>query len=388
MSISNAIDIADGLLSRPTAPLLEGLPSKWIMSFAQERGLNSYQDGAGNVVVTNSKSAAIDPSPSQLVLVAHLDHPGFVFEGDARVTTKKLLPLTFRGGLQSSHALAGSPLSFFHQDQTDPIGTAVLVAATGDEHGRLSGASVEITEGEILPGCFAMWDFPELAPDGVLIDNHSIKARACDDLLGAAAILACLDSVGKSNAGDMSVCGLFTRAEEVGFFGTLEAIRLGTVPANSVVISLECSKALSSAQQGDGVIVRVGDRMTVFDPRLTEALRVAADQMVANSKDVGFRYQRKLMDGGACEASAFCATGYQASGLALPLGNYHNANDDGPGLAAEHVMISDYLAEVALLTNLALDPSFIDLATRTAPPAWLDDRMAKAQAALNGGTNA
>lgn len=128
--------------------------------------------------------------------------------------------------------------------------------------------------------------------------------------------------------------------------------------------------------------------MTVFDPRLTQALRVAADQMVTSSKDEGFRYQRKLMDGGACEASAFCATGYQASGLALPLGNYHNANDDGPGLAAEHVMISDYLAEVALLTNIALDPSFIDLATRGAPPAWLDDRMTKAQEALSGGNNA
>jgi endoglucanase len=37
-----------------------------------------------------------------------------------------------------------------------------------------------------------------------------------------------------------------------------------------------------------------------------------------------FKWQRKLMAGGACEATAFSAFGFQSTCLCLPLGNYHN----------------------------------------------------------------
>src|SRR5437899_2824949 len=97
-----------------------------------------------------------------------------------------------------------------------------------------------------------------------------ITARVCDDLLGVAAILACLAEVKDRAPDGVAVWGLLTRAEEVGFLGALEAIRLGTVPASSTVLSLECSKALVNAPQGDGVIVRVGDRSSVFAPALTD----------------------------------------------------------------------------------------------------------------------
>jgi endoglucanase len=175
------------------------------------------------------------------------------------------------------------------------------------------------------------------------------------------------------------VWGLFTRAEEVGFLGALEAVRLGTVPAGASVLSLECSKALPSAPQGDGVIVRVGDRMSIFDPDLTQSLRTAADALAG--RDRSFRYQRKLMDGGACEATVFCASGFRASGLAVPLGNYHNASDDGIGIAPEHVVVDDWLAEVALLVELGCDPGLFDDETAE-PPPWLQERAATARATL------
>jgi endoglucanase len=37
-----------------------------------------------------------------------------------------------------------------------------------------------------------------------------------------------------------------------------------------------------------------------------------------------FLFQRQLMDGGACEATAFAAFGFRSAGLSLPLRNYHN----------------------------------------------------------------
>lgn len=382
MSPAAPLDIAAGLLAQPTVPFMEDLPAEWITRFATERGLHTHRDRAGNVVVTYNGAKAVASHRPPLVLVAHLDHPGFVFEGDTTVGPGETVSLTFRGGLTAGHVTAGTTLAFFRRGDPYPVGTGVLLTADADPHGRLAAAGVEVMSGEIGVDHFAMWDFPELAPAGVIIDDARITARACDDLLGAAAIIAALDTVATETPSDVSVMGLFTRAEEVGFLGALEAIRLGTVPAGALVLSLECSKALLSAPQGGGVIVRVGDRLSVFDPLLTESLRTASEQLAADQSVAGFGYQRKLMDGGACEASAFCAAGYRASGLALPLGNYHNADDRDPGIAAEHVLIADFLSEVGLLIRLTADSAFIEAAHNITPPAWLSERMTAAHLAL------
>jgi endoglucanase len=315
-----------------------------VRAFADERGLTHQTDAAGNVVVKYGTGRP-------LVLVAHLDHPGFHVVGDS---------LAFKGGLMAANALPGSPLHYFRRGERDPIGSGELLTATADDNGRLTGGTATDVQGD-----FAMWGFP-----GWSIEDDRITARVCDDLLGCAAILSTLDEI--ATAGESTcVWGLFTRAEEEGFLGAFEAIRLGTVPKDADVLSLECSKALVNAPQGGGVIVRVGDRMSIFDPSLTAALETAA-------KDV--THQRRLMDGGACEATAFCAAGYRASGLAVPLGGYHNASDGDPGIVPETVMVADYLSEVQLLTSLARNPEL--LRPTDGPPAWFAERSAKARDAL------
>jgi endoglucanase len=115
--------------------------------------------------------------------------------------------------------------------------------------------------------------------------------------------------------------------------------------------------------------------MSIFDPSLTAALEAAA------SKVDGLTFQRRLMDGGACEATAFCAAGYRASGVAVPLGGYHNASDGEPGIVPETVMVDDYLSEVRLLTSLAHNP---DLLQPQGEPAWYAKRSAEAQRLLSG----
>jgi hypothetical protein len=77
-------------------------------------------------------------------------------------------------------------------------------------------------------------------------------------------------------------------------------------------------------------------------------------------------WQRKLMAGGACEASVFCQYGYDATCICLPLGNYHNMPHldalqagtydratQGPlRCAREFVHTKDYLGMVDLLVAL------------------------------------
>jgi endoglucanase len=353
--MTDALALAEGLLSNPTAPFIEDLPAQHVRAFADERGLVHETDAAGNVVVKFGTG-------TPLVLVAHLDHPGFhVVAGSVRGRPGEL---AFKGGLLAANARPGSPLHYFRRGDRDPIGEGELLTAT-EENGRLTGATATNVAGD-----FAMWGFP-----GWSIEDGKITARVCDDLVGCTAILSVLDEIARSRP-STCVWGLFTRAEEEGFLGALESIRLGTVPKDADVLSLECSKALPSAPQGGGVIVRVGDRMSIFDPSLTAALEAAAASVD------GLQSQRRLMDGGACEATAFCAAGYRASGVAVPLGGYHNASDGEPGIVPETVTTEDYLSEVRLLTALAHNP---DLLRDRGTPAWFATRTEEARRRLASG---
>lgn len=359
-----ALEIAEELLSLPTAPLVEELPAASVAAFGRERGLDGARDAAGNVVLRHNGTVRDTSTP--LVLVAHLDHPGFTVDtvaGDE-------VGLTFRGGLAGAAAAPGSSIAYFRPGRAEPVGKGEIRTAA-ESDGRLRSALASVTDGTADVGGFAMWGFP-----GFEVVDDRIRSRACDDLLGAAAALATLETAARNDA-DAAVWGLFTRAEEIGLLGAFEAIRLGTVPPDAVVLSLETSKALPGAPQGNGVIVRVGDRRSIFDPVTTAALQQAAERA---GRSAGVRSQRRLMDGGVCEASAFCAAGYRSSGLAVPLGNYHNASDDGGGVAAEHVLVEDYLAEVTLLEALIEVP----LALGADDDGWLAERSAEAQRMLSG----
>ena len=58
------------------------------------------------------------------------------------------------------------------------------------------------------------------------------------------------------------------------------------------------------------------------------------------------------MSGGVCEASAFALYGYRTTGIAFPLGNYHNGAPDG-SIQAEYIHTEDYLGGVRLIVEAA-----------------------------------
>ncbi|MFM9143799.1 MAG: hypothetical protein ACKORL_00105 [Phycisphaerales bacterium] len=109
----------------------------------------------------------------------------------------------------------------------------------------------------------------------------------------------------------------------------------------------------------------LGDRISVFTPELTN--RLAELYGDAAKKDPAFRWQRKLMPGGACEATAFASYGYRSTCLCLPLGNYHHMADiDGVAagarparVAREYVSLADFhsLVEMLHLAARGLDDS-------------------------------
>jgi endoglucanase len=59
------------------------------------------------------------------------------------------------------------------------------------------------------------------------------------------------------------------------------------------------------------------------------------------------------MDGGTCESSAYCQLGYDATGLCVALGNYHNVDAKRKKLAPEYIDLGDFDNVVLWFVELA-----------------------------------
>jgi endoglucanase len=360
----------------PTAAGREWRVIDWIGSWvAQRPDLSLRADDAGNLVVAFAAPGATDQPP--LLITAHLDHPAFVL---TRVVGPGTVELEFRGGVMdvffnqapvTLHPRAGAPI------------LATLTGETTPRHPGLKSYLADLDAGQqgaaLRPGDVGTWRLPPAELEGDLLHTH-----ACDDLSAVASALSTIDVLRVARAagervGHVSL--LLTRAEEIGFIGAIAACRLGTIPQGARVIALENSRSFADSPIGGGPIVRVGDRISTFSPALTAACAARAEetfaaaaqpiasQTAAQAKTAASRpWQRKLMAGGACEASVFCAYGHNATCLCLPLGNYHNmahlaelqagtydSANLGPARAArEFISVSDFHALNDLLVAIAL----------------------------------
>ena len=324
------------LTNLPTASGREDLVVAWVRDWVERRAdLRLIEDSGGNLLISRKGRKRRD-----LVLaVAHMDHPAFVVTG---VGDREAV-FHFRGGVRPEY-FVDARVDFV----TGPAKGGRV--ASYDPQGRTGVIEVKGTMPE--PGDIARWHVA--APRS---RAGRMMAPACDDLAGCAAALAALDRArGRADLTHFGV--LLTRAEEMGFVGAIHAAVTGSIPAGARLLSIETSRASGDAPLGGGPVIRVGDAVTVFDQVLTNRISRA----VAGS---GLRHQRKLMVGGACEATAFGVYGYLATGLCLPLGNYHNMGnldevEAGTGEARpmlEEVSLDDFhgLVDLLLIAAEAVD---------------------------------
>lgn len=329
------------LLSIPTAPFAEHFVMAHIERFCARRKLKAVYDAVGNILVRVRVGKSRIARP--VCITAHLDHPGFVAE---RMMSKVRLRAHWRGGVPREY-FVGSGVRFF-VDGAWVKGRVRSVKCTvklGRE--RVETALIDVP-GDVPPGSIGMWDLPDPK-----IRGSRIHARACDDLAGAAAMMCAMDELARSSE-SCDAYFLFTRAEEVGFVGAIAAAKLGTIPKRCFVVAMETSSERSHARMGDGPILRVGDRASAFTPAVTAHCHRIARHVAA--ADRSFQYQRKLMDGGTCESSAYCTLGYEATGLCVALGNYHNVNAKTKRIGAEYIDLNDLDNVVKWFVELARSP--------------------------------
>lgn len=332
------------LTSVPTAAGREHRVLRFIDTWLSQRTwLQAKRDPSGNVLITRTRDA--DSGDPPLLFTAHLDHPAFVVES---VGAHGALELTFRGGVRDPY-FQNARISV-RPESGQRIPADLRTAAPADPLRRCTAQLEDPAAASgLAPGDVAVWDLP----DAEIIDGE-LHAQACDDLAAAASALCALDEVGDSDT-PAPVGLLLTRAEEVGFIGAIAACKGRTIPRKARILALENSKSFDESPIGGGPIVRVGDYTSTFDPDLTYRIgRVAADLA---AEDETFTWQRKLMPGGTCEASAYQAYGYKATCLCLPLGNYHNMNEETASIDREVISLRDFdgLARLLVACGSALD---------------------------------
>jgi endoglucanase len=273
-----------------------------------------------------------------------MDHPAFVV---AAATRADRVVAEFRGGVAEPYFRSAKVL--LHRGRgrgrTDrgtvrcpaPHDAAPTEEPVAGWQIHFPGA-VRASAGDILT-----WD---VGPPQ--INKGRLHAPACDDLAGLAAALGAFDLLlAQRGRSKPNVRVLLTRAEEVGFIGAIAAARGRNLPNGARFITLENSKSFADSPVGGGPIVRVGDRTSTFDPELTYRLGRIAEELA--EADDSFKWQRRLMPGGTCEASAFQAFGRTAACLCLPLENYHNMDERTGRIAAESISVADFRDLVRLL---------------------------------------
>ncbi|MCC6968908.1 MAG: hypothetical protein IT434_01680 [Phycisphaerales bacterium] len=403
----------------PTAAGREFRVVAWLHEWLAARpGLEITTDPAGNIHVAIKARSGKGDGTRPVHFTAHLDHPAFVVE---RVIAPSVVELSFRGGVMEDYFRDAAIALYESHDARDASDARPPHASqtARDAHcagalkaplkGKLTGklnearkgdgspspfshylAELERASGSVAPGDVATWDLPAATIEDALVHTH-----ACDDLAALAAALCAFDELlSRDIGGDVRL--LFTRAEEVGFIGAIAACRpprdQRLMPMHARVIALENSRSFAESPIGGGPIVRVGDRVSVFSPQLTDAIAKRAEEIAGapstvtasqkNSALPKWHWQRKLMAGGACEASVFCEAGYEATCVCLPLGNYHNmadlanvqagTNTTPAKVGREFISAHDYHALVDLLIACGVSLPSGSPVTALAAKLWND----------------
>lgn len=353
----------------PTVAGRETAVIAWIERWLRERdNLELSRDRSGNLHIQVKGAQADDRAP--LFFTAHMDHPAFVVD---RIIGGATVQVAFRGGVMDDYFI-GARIAVHTRSGEVVTATLTERIESGPASFKAFLADLDSESADsVAVNDVAVWLLPPSR-----ISDGLLHAPACDDLAALAAALAAIDVL-RQEPLTQDVRLLLTRAEEIGFVGAIGACHNQTMPRGSRVIALENSRAFDESPIGGGPIVRVGDRLSIFSPTLTGAVAKRAEEIAGGpaqpratdkaSEQPSWKWQRKLMAGGACEATVFCAWGYEATCVCLPLGNYHNMADlsamqagtfkGKPQIAPEFIATSDYdgLVDLLIACGQKLDES-------------------------------
>ena len=337
----NTQTLTERLFNQPTAPFRESFVLDEIKAILSENKIPFFEDSVGQIIAGVSSAQKLK-SKTHVAFFAHTDHPGFIIDSKINPTRYKA---TWYGGAPFDK-MEGKLIRIFSTDSSSQFFKGTIRNFVAGNHREGIEFEVETTKelsDKLLKSksYFGAFNF-----EGFKYRNGYVHTKCADDLAGCVMALGALIDTRNHK---VPVIAVFTRAEEVGFVGCLHMIKSKVIPLNTMVVSLEASRTLPGALLGEGPVIRLGDASTLFDSNFSLFIQKQAQELKKN--DSSFKFQKRIMDGGSCEATALSQFGYKTMGLAVPLKNYHNMGVSGP--APEIIHLDDaengrkLLAEVA-----------------------------------------
>lgn len=347
------------ILQQPSAPFREQHVIRCVSQHLTDERVPFFTDPAGNLVIgvkSEQEYKRIITKRSKepvRIFIAHMDHPGF---HGVKWISKNRLSIKWHGGSPVKH-LAGAKVWLANDDEMLTEGILAKIKLLESKM-AIDTAEVSLKHSDIaLNQLKAKSLF-----GGLSFRSHHwtsgkrLYTRAADDLVGVFAIVSTAIDHFKNGKSNQSFLGILTRAEEVGFVGAVRHLQTGWLQSSKrplLCISLEASRTLTNAEVGKGPVIRLGDRRTLFHSGYLHILTQLAEKILPG------KYQRRIMDGGSCEATATTAWGIPTIGITLPLGNYHNQGFEGgmdcerpEGPAPEFVHLDDIEGELRLCRGL------------------------------------
>jgi len=372
MLTAKRLSLLKDILRQPAAPFREQHVARCVSAHLARVGVAHFFDPVGNLVVgvatamayqrlLNRRTTSADKNEPVRIFIAHMDHPGF---HGVKWLAANRLAVKWHGGSPLKH-LPGARLWLANDEgeiTNSTVRARLLKPKLLKAGWAIDRAEVQFQtpDGMLLAERYAGHQAKSLFGSFAFrshcwISGKRLYTRAADDLVGVFAIVSTAIDLHRRNAGAPFI-GLLTRAEEVGFVGAVQHFELGWLAAAKrplVCVSLEASRTLPGARVGKGPVVRLGDRRTPFESGALQVLSEIAEKTLPKA------HQRRLMDGGACEATAATAWGLPTVGITLPLGNYHNQGFEGgmdcprvEGPAPEFVHLDDISGELKLCRAL------------------------------------
>lgn len=322
----------------PTASYSESRVARYITSRLESMDVSIHQDRFGNIIACyESPDASL---AGGIGFAAHMDHPAVDIIDSENGT---LLGCINKEYFNKNVPLLIYPSKTPEIDSQDiPIKGSITDCTLLDKKQLSFRLHVE----EELPDTrlFGVWDMPAVE----FRDNRAYM-RAVDDVGGCAMALLALEEI-SSKKMPCRCYGIFSRAEETGFIGVTALLKESIIPKDVVIVSIETSKTLSGAVIGKGPVIRVGDTIMTFDGHAETLLLDAWESLKGEDSEI--QVQRQLMTGGGCEGTVYMVAGHPTTGLAIPLGNYHNMGEN-ECLAPEYIDLDDFSTAVKLLIRSA-----------------------------------
>lgn len=333
------------LTSLPTASAAEQRVIAWIEQWAEKNKLDLKRDRYGNLLISGPGAVKTN---KPLLITAHMDHPAFVV--NKKLGKNKVIG-EFRGGVDKPY-FVGSRVRIVTADG-DAKGVVVSVGNKPPEPWSRFRVTVELDApcDAIAPGDVMVWDLP-----ATTIDGDVVRGPAFDDLAAGSGAIAAFETLLKKHPETLAYTRLlFTRCEEIGFVGAIGACKANLIPKGARIVALETSKSFPESPIGGGPIVRVGDRTSIFDQELTYRVTAIAEALAKRTakRKSPFRFQRKLMPGGTCEATAYQVYNRIATCVCIPLGNYHNMNESRGAIDSEQISLNDFHLLIEFLVEIA-----------------------------------